>query len=114
MKRAKRTSARFSAVMEFARVPEQVETCESTREKQTSVVTDGNRRKRKEQVRGLARFRNLRGYGRVAEGKAERNVVEWRPSVSGLWNTRLRKEFAPMMKKKGFAGRIKNHDRHSE
>ena len=28
--------------MEFARVPEQVKTCESTREKQTSVITDGN------------------------------------------------------------------------
>ena len=71
-------------------------------------------KKAKKLVRGLARFRNSRGYGRVAEGKAERNVVEWRPSVSGPWNTRLRKEFAPMMKKKGFAGRIKNHDRHSE
>ena len=42
MKRAKKTSARFSAEKEPARVPEQVETCESTREKRTSVVTDGN------------------------------------------------------------------------
>lgn len=78
----------------------------------------GNNRQKQKKARKasarFARFRNLRGYGRVAEGKAERNVVEWRPSVSGPWNTRLRKEFAPMMKKKGFAGRIKNHDRHSE
>ena len=54
------------------------------------------------------------GWSGFAQQKAERNVVERRPSVSGPWNTRLRKEFAPMMKKKGFAGRIKNHDRHSE
>ena len=40
-------------MMEFARVPEQVKTCESTREKQTSVVTDGNEESEKKLVRGL-------------------------------------------------------------
>ena len=71
MKRAKRTSARFSAVMEFARVPEQVKTCESTRGKRTSVQTDGNRRKRKEQVRGLRGERI--GAGMEGLPKARRN-----------------------------------------
>ena len=41
-KKAKRTSARFSAVKELERVPEQVKTWESTRVKRTSVLTDGN------------------------------------------------------------------------
>ena len=54
--------------MEFARVPEQVKTCESTREKQTSIVTDGNRRERKEQVRGL------RGNGTCAGTRTGENL----------------------------------------
>lgn len=92
-------------------------TGENLREHPRKANVGSNRQEQKKAKLTSARFarrKNLRGYGRVAEGKAERNVVEWRPSVSGPWNTRLRKEFAPMMKKKGFAGRIKNHDRYSE
>ena len=51
-------------MMEFARVPEQVKTCESTREKQTSVITDGNRRKRK---KTSARFSAVMEFARVPE-----------------------------------------------
>ena len=46
-------SGRFSAVIELTRVPEQVKTCERTRVKRTSVVTDGNEESEKKLVRGL-------------------------------------------------------------
>lgn len=57
--------------MELARVPEQVKTCESTREKRTSVLTDGNRRKRKKLVRGLRGNRICAGMEGLP--KARRN-----------------------------------------
>lgn len=63
--------------MEPARVPEQVETCESTRKKQTSVVTDGNEESEKNKCAVCAVIKLARVWkGCRRQGGTERSGVE--------------------------------------
>ena len=70
-------SGRFSAVIELTRVPEQVKTCERTRVKRTSVVTDGNEESEKNKCAVCAEKEPARVWkGCRRQGGTERSGVE--------------------------------------